>query len=130
MICGILFQPLSMALLYHNYHLSARDILFFRKSQESLFSEVGRKEGNMQSPVVILIGSAALLVLVVGGLSGPAHYYTLNGIRNKTVGHGQHGTARWARKGEVRRTFAHVPFAPKLRRDRFKVCVNLQSDVE
>lgn len=67
----------------------------------------------MQSPVIILIASSALLILVIGGLSMLAHLYTLQGIKNKTVGHGQHGTARWARKGEVRRTFIYVPFAPK-----------------
>ncbi|MDR0491657.1 MAG: type IV secretory system conjugative DNA transfer family protein [Oscillospiraceae bacterium] len=71
----------------------------------------------MQSPVIMLIASSALLVLVIGGLSMLAHYYTLNGIRNRTVGDGQHGTARWAVKGEVRRTFAHVHFAPKLWRE-------------
>ena len=71
----------------------------------------------MQSPVVTLIAAGALLVIVVGGLSALAHYYTLNGIRNKTAGCGQHGTARWATKNEVRRTFAHVPFAPKLWRE-------------
>jgi type IV secretion system protein VirD4 len=71
----------------------------------------------MQSPVTVLIAAGGLLILVIGGLSMLAHYYTLNGIRNKTVGHGQHGTARRARKDEVRRTFAHVPFAPKLWRE-------------
>ena len=71
------------------------------------------KKGKMQSPVIILIASSALLILVIGGLSMLAHLYTLQGIKNKTVGHGQHGTARWARKGEVRRTFIYVPFAPK-----------------
>ena len=71
----------------------------------------------MQSPILALIASSAMLVTVVGGLSMLAHYYTLNGIRNKTVGHGQHGSARWATKGEVRRTFSYVPFAPKLWRE-------------
>jgi type IV secretion system protein VirD4 len=54
------------------------------------------------------------MFLVVGGLALLAHHYTLSGIRNKTVGHGQHGTARWAAKNEIRRAFAHVPFTPKL----------------
>jgi type IV secretion system protein VirD4 len=71
----------------------------------------------MQSPVIILIASSAALVIVIGGLSMLAHYYSLSGIRNKTVGHGQHGTAHWATKSEVRRTFIYVPFAPKLWRE-------------
>jgi type IV secretion system protein VirD4 len=67
----------------------------------------------MQS-ITILIGAGALMVLVIGTLSLLAHYYTLNGIKKRTVGDGQHGTARWATQGEIRRTFARVPFAPQL----------------
>lgn len=43
-----------------------------------------------------------------------SHYYTLDGIKSKTVGDGQHGTARWATKQEIRQTYAHVPFEPEL----------------
>ena len=39
--------------------------------------------------------------------------YTLNGIKSRTVGDGQHGTARWATKKEIQQTFAHVPFKVK-----------------
>ena len=35
------------------------------------------------------------------------------GIKSKTVGDGQHGTARWATKKEIQRTFKHVPFQTK-----------------
>ncbi len=38
---------------------------------------------------------------------------TLNGIKSKTVGDGQHGTARWATDKEIKATYAHVPFAVK-----------------
>ena len=41
-------------------------------------------------------------------------YYTLDGIKSKTVGDGQHGTARWATKQEIRQTYAHIPFEPEL----------------
>ena len=46
----------------------------------------------------------------IAGLSG---MYNLN-IKAKTVGHGQHGTARWATKREIRRTYLHIPFEPQL----------------
>lgn len=36
--------------------------------------------------------------------------YTLGNIKAKTVGDGQHGTARWATEGEIRKTFSLVPF--------------------
>ena len=47
-----------------------------------------------------------------------AHYYTLNGIKSRTVGDGQHGTARWASKGEIKKTYVHVPYEPELWRQK------------
>ncbi|MDD3227789.1 MAG: type IV secretory system conjugative DNA transfer family protein [Oscillospiraceae bacterium] len=67
----------------------------------------------MQSQVLLLIGIAAAMFAVIGGLSLLAHYYTLNGIKSKTVGDGQHGTARWATKKEIQQTYKHVPFKPE-----------------
>lgn len=61
----------------------------------------------------ILIGAAAVMFGVIGGLSMLAHYYTLNGIKSKTVGDGQHGTARFASKKEIEQTYKHVPFDPR-----------------
>ncbi len=68
----------------------------------------------MQSQVSILIGAAAIMFAVIGGLSLLAHYYTLNGIKSRTVGDGQHGTARFATKKEIQTTYEHIPFQPKL----------------
>ena len=39
---------------------------------------------------------------------------SLNGIKAKKVGNGQHGTARWATKAEIKRTFISLPFEPEL----------------
>ncbi|OLS01992.1 VirD4-like conjugal transfer protein, CD1115 family [Tissierella creatinophila] len=64
----------------------------------------------MVSQVYMLIGISALMFSVIGGLSLLAHYYTLNGIKSKTVGDGQHGTARFATKKEVIQTYKHIPF--------------------
>ena len=38
---------------------------------------------------------------------------SLNNIKSKTVGDGQHGTARWATKKEIQQTYRHVPFQPE-----------------
>ena len=43
-----------------------------------------------------------------------ANHYSLNGIKSKTVGDGQYGTARFASEAEIRKTFAYVPYEPKL----------------
>ena len=58
-----------------------------------------------------LIAASALLALFIitklfGGRS-------LNSIRANTVGHGQHGSARWATKREVRRYYTMVPYEPQ-----------------
>ena len=46
----------------------------------------------------MLLMSGVIMFSVIGGLSLLAHYYTLGGIKSKTVGDGQHGTARFATK--------------------------------
>ena len=68
----------------------------------------------MPSQVYILIAAAAVMFFVIGGLSLLAHYYTLNGIKSRTVGDGQHGTARFASKQEIKNTYQHIPFQPEL----------------
>lgn len=68
----------------------------------------------MHTQILLLIGVAGLMFLIIGGLAFISHYYTLNGIKSKTVGDGQHGTARWATKQEIRQTYAHIPFEPEL----------------
>ncbi len=67
----------------------------------------------MLSQVYILIAAAAVMFSVIGGLSLLAHYYTLNGIKSRTVGDGQHGTARFSTKNEIKNTYKHIPFRPK-----------------
>ena len=64
--------------------------------------------------IMTLIAAAALMFGVIGGLSLLANHFNLSGIKSRTVGDGQHGTARWATKGEIRKTYDHVPFAPEL----------------
>ena len=62
-------------------------------------------------PLILLGGGAFLLI-------GAAVHFTgvgsLNNIKSKTVGDGQHGTARWATKQEIQKTYRHIPFRPDL----------------
>lgn len=62
---------------------------------------------------MILIVVAAVMMGLLGLVSLLAHIYNLNNIKAKTVGDGQHGTARWATKAEIRKTYRHVPFTPE-----------------
>ena len=58
-----------------------------------------------------------LLAAVFGALVAIAAFSnrgSLDSIKSKDVGDGQHGTARWATPGEVRKTYRSVPFQPAL----------------
>lgn len=59
-----------------------------------------------------LIGFAVVMVIVIAGLSMISQHYTLN-IKSRTVGDGQHGTARWATKQEIQRTYHLVRYDPQ-----------------
>ena len=61
----------------------------------------------------MLVIAGAVMAIVIGGLSLLANHYTLSGIKSRTVGDGQHGTARWATPKEIKQTYTHVPFKVK-----------------
>ncbi len=65
------------------------------------------------SGITTLIIVAAVMACTLGGVTLLAYVYNLNHIKSKTVGDGQHGTARWANRGEVKKTYAHIPYTPK-----------------
>jgi len=60
--------------------------------------------------LILLCGGLLAFVLVVSFLS---QRYSLNKIKSRTVGDGQHGTARWATAKEIHRTYHTVPFRPR-----------------
>lgn len=60
--------------------------------------------------LIVSVGGLALFVFIVTTLGDR---YSLNSLKDKTVGHGQHGTARWATSKEIRKTYRHIPFAPE-----------------
>lgn len=63
------------------------------------------------------IKTLILVATLMGGIfiliTAFAYMYSLKDIKNKTVGDGQHGTARWATKMEIRKTYKHIPFEPQ-----------------
>ncbi len=70
------------------------------------------------SYMIIIV--AAVMFAVIGGITLVSHIYNLNGIKSKTVGDGQHGTARFANRGELWRTYKHIPFTPNEWREKAK----------
>ena len=68
------------------------------------------QSGVLMDNLWILFAAAGVMAAVIGGLALLGDHYTLNNIKSKTVGDGQHGTARWATDAELRKTYALVPF--------------------
>lgn len=64
---------------------------------------------------IMMIGTVVFAVL--GGITLLSHIYNLNNIKSKTVGDGQHGTARFSTKAEIRRAYKQVPFTPGVWRE-------------
>ena len=59
----------------------------------------------------LLVGVGFMLTLLIGAMALANKSYSLSNIKSKTVGDGQHGTARWATEREMRSAFSYVPFA-------------------
>ena len=53
-------------------------------------------------PFLLICGGLLVFLLAVSFFS---QRYSLNNIKSKTVGDGQHGTARWATPTEIRSTY-------------------------
>ena len=64
----------------------------------------------MPESVTPLIAVGVVIVLFIVLLSALTNNCSLNGIKSKTVGDGQHGTARWATTQEIKKSYASVPF--------------------
>ena len=66
----------------------------------------------MSSEIIFLVlcGLALLGVAAATHFSGQG---SLDNIKSKTVGDGQHGTARWATKEEIKKTYYLIPFQPE-----------------
>ena len=56
-------------------------------------------------PFLLISGGLLVFLLAVSFFS---KRYSLNNIKSKTVGDGQHGTARWATPKEIRSTYHEV----------------------
>lgn len=62
--------------------------------------------------LLLLIGGGLFLIIALIIAIGDGG--SLKSFKNKPVGNGQHGTARFATKGEVNRTYKQIPYTPRL----------------
>ena len=67
----------------------------------------------MTDALWILLAAGGVMAAVIGCLTLLNSRYTLNNIKSKTVGDGQHGTARFSTKAEIRKVYRQVPFTPE-----------------
>jgi type IV secretion system protein VirD4 len=65
------------------------------------------------SGFAILLVSGCAMFLILSLIPLLAQIYSLNGIKSKTVGNGQHGTARFASRSELRRIYKQILFEPE-----------------
>ena len=61
------------------------------------------------SNIGILVAAGLGMFAVIGGLAMLSYHYTLGSIKSRTVGDGQHGTARWATDKEIHQAYPYVP---------------------
>ena len=67
----------------------------------------------MNGSVTTLIIIGVIMFALIGTLTVVSNIYSLNTIKNKKVGHGQHGNARFATEKEVKKIYKLVPYEPK-----------------
>ena len=67
----------------------------------------------MNSPITMLILIGCGMFAIIGMLTVLSNVYSLNNIKNKRVGHGQHGNARFATEREIKKTYQMVAYQPK-----------------
>lgn len=68
----------------------------------------------LENPITMLIIICMGMFAIIGTLTVLSNVYSLNNIKNKRVGHGQHGNARFATEKEIKRIYKVVPYQPKV----------------
>ena len=66
----------------------------------------------MQIPQIILLAICSITFIVVGLIIYIGSNYSLNQIKNRTVDNGQHGTAKFATKGEIHIVYKRLSCTP------------------
>ena len=64
---------------------------------------------NIETLIIIAACMGGIFILITAF----SYLYSMRGIKSKTVGDGQHGTARWATRGEIKDVYRHINFTPK-----------------
>ena len=93
-------------------YLEDNKLTLLLNTEESIFLWIGSE--NLNEKQLILIGLLVVAFIAFLVVVNLLDNKSLNGIKAKKVGNGQHGTARWATKAEIKRTFIPLPFEPEM----------------
>ena len=61
----------------------------------------------------LILGLCGIILIIFILIAAFGNNFSLNGIKRKSVGDGQHGTARFAAKGEIKQELKIVPYEPE-----------------
>ena len=92
-------------------YLEDNKLTLLLNTEESIFLWIGSE--NLNEKQMILIGILVVFFIAFLVVVNLLDNKSLNGIKAKKVGDGQHGTARWATKSEIKQTFIPLPFEPE-----------------
>ena len=67
----------------------------------------------MNNPITMFVVIGLGMFAIIGTLTVVSNMYSLNNIKNKRVGNGQHGNARFATEREIKKIYNIVPYHPK-----------------
>lgn len=73
----------------------------------------------MGNPIMLIV-AATIMFGFFGVITVVTYVYNLNSIKSKTVGDGQHGTARFATSSEMNKKFKYLPYQPSTWRKKAK----------
>ena len=93
-------------------YLEDNKLTLLLNTEESIFLWIGSE--NLNEKQLILIGLLVVAFIAFLVVVNLLDNKSLNGIKAKKVGNGQHGTARWATKAEIKRTFIPLQFEPEM----------------
>ena len=88
-------------------YLEDNKLTVLLNTEESIFLWIGSE--NLNEKQMILIGLLVIAFIAFLVVVNLLDNKSLNGIKAKKVGDGQHGTARWATKSEIKQTFIPLP---------------------
>ena len=72
-----------------------------------------RGDDKLNNPITMLVIIGAEMFAIIGTLTIVSNIYSLNNIKSKRVGNGQHGNARFATEREIKKIYSIVPYHPK-----------------